>query len=82
VREEYRSENFGYLTIIPLTSFSKRTLKAALLSWQEEGTKIAAHHLEFATKVNSDIVKPLENFLKTKEPERKKVLFSSLFQSY
>ena len=50
-----------------------RRLKAAFLSWQEEGAKIATHHLEFANKVNTDIVKPLESFLKTKEPERRKV---------
>jgi len=49
-----------------------KSLKAAFLSWQEEGAKLATHHLEFANKINNDIVKPLETFLKTKEPERKK----------
>jgi len=51
-----------------------KTLKAALLSWQQEGAKIAGHHLEFANKINTDIVKPLESFIKTKEPERKKAI--------
>jgi len=55
----------------PIDKESK-TLKAAFLSWQEEGAKIAVHHLDFANKVNTDIVKPLETFIKTKEPERKK----------
>jgi chromosome segregation ATPase len=49
-----------------------KTLKGALLSWQEEGTKIATHHLEFANKINTEVVKPLEAFVKAKEPERKK----------
>eukprot|EP00026_Physarum_polycephalum_P009703 Phypoly_transcript_09837.p1 GENE.Phypoly_transcript_09837~~Phypoly_transcript_09837.p1 ORF type:complete len:271 (+),score=96.37 Phypoly_transcript_09837:449-1261(+) len=57
----------------PIDKESK-TLKAAFLSWQEEGTKIAGHHLEFANKVNTDIVKPLESFLKSKETERKKAI--------
>jgi len=57
----------------PIDKESK-TLKAALLSWQEESAKIAGHHLEFANKINNDIVKPLENFIKTKEPERKKAI--------
>jgi len=51
-----------------------KTLRAAFLSWQESGTKIASHHLEFANKINSDVVKPLETFIKTKEPERKKAI--------
>jgi len=51
-----------------------KTLKAAYLSWQEEGTKIAAHHLEFSNKINTEVVKPLEAFVKAKEPERKKTI--------
>jgi len=57
----------------PIDKESK-TLKAAYLSWQEEGAKIAAHHLEFANKINTDVVKPLEAFIKSKEPERKKAI--------
>jgi hypothetical protein len=57
----------------PIDKESK-TLKAAFLSWQTEGAKIATHHLEFANKINTDIVKPLESFIKTKEPERKKFI--------
>jgi len=57
----------------PIDKESK-TLKAAYLSWQEEGTKIAGHHLEFANKINTDVVKPLEAFIKSKEPERKKAI--------
>jgi len=49
-----------------------KTLKVALLSWQEEGTKIANHHIEFSNKINTEVVKPLEAFVKAKEPERKK----------
>lgn len=48
-------------------------MKAGFLSWQEEGGKVAVHHLEFANKLNTDVVKPLEAFVKAKEPERKKV---------
>jgi hypothetical protein len=51
-----------------------KTLKGALLSWQEEGSKIAAHHIEFSNKINTDVVKPLEAFIKAKEPERKKTI--------
>jgi len=49
-----------------------KTLKTAFLSWQEEGNKIATHHLEFANKINTEVVKPLEAFHKAKEAERKK----------
>lgn len=57
----------------PIDKESK-TLKAAFVSWQEEGAKIAGHHLEFANKINTEVVKPFETFLKTKEPERKKAI--------
>jgi len=57
----------------PIDKESK-TLKAAFLSLQEEGVKAATHHLEFATKITNDVVKPLENFHKTKETERKKAI--------
>jgi len=62
-----------FAKVAPVTKELK-TLKAAYLSWQEEGTKIAAHHLEFSNKINNEVVKPLENFVKTKEPERKKTI--------
>jgi len=50
-----------------------KTLKAALLSIQEEGSRAAAGHQDFANKVLNDVVKPLELFLKAKENERKKI---------
>jgi len=51
-----------------------KTLKAALLSIQEEGSRAAVGHQEFANKVLNDVVKPLEAFVKTKENDRKKVV--------
>jgi len=57
----------------PIEKESK-TLRLAFLSWQEEGAKTATHHIDFANKINTDIVKPLEAFLKTKDPERKKII--------
>lgn len=51
-----------------------KTLRGAFLAWQEEGTKIAYHHIEFSNKINNDIVKPLEAFVKSKEPERRKTV--------
>jgi len=59
---------------VPPIEKESKTLRAAYKSWQDEGTKIATHHLEFANKINNDIVKPLETFVKTKEPERKKTI--------
>lgn len=50
-----------------------KTLKAALLSIQEEGSRAATGHQDFANKVLNEVVKPLENFLKTKDVERKKL---------
>jgi hypothetical protein len=49
-----------------------KTLKAALLSIQEEGSRAATGHQEFANKVLNDVVKPLETFLKNKEADKKK----------
>jgi len=59
--------------VAPIERESK-TLKTAFLAWQEEGSKIAAHHLEFSNKINTEVVKPLEAFVKSKEPERKKTI--------
>jgi len=50
------------------------TVRNALKSWQEQGTKQANHHIDFANKINNDIVKPLEAFVKGKDPERKKII--------
>jgi len=49
-----------------------KTLKAAILAIQEEGSRAATVHQDFANKVLNDVVKPLETFLKTKENDRKK----------
>jgi len=49
-----------------------KTLKAALLSLQEEGLKASNAHQEFTNKIVSEVLKPLDTFIKTKELERKK----------
>eukprot|EP01111_Echinosteliopsis_oligospora_P019262 TRINITY_DN922_c0_g1_i1.p1 TRINITY_DN922_c0_g1~~TRINITY_DN922_c0_g1_i1.p1 ORF type:complete len:329 (-),score=126.74 TRINITY_DN922_c0_g1_i1:33-1019(-) len=51
-----------------------KTLKAAFLTIQEEGAKIAAHHQEFSAKITSEVVKPLELFIKQKDNDRKKAI--------
>jgi len=51
-----------------------KTLRVALISIQEEGNKAAAAHLELSTKIVNDVVKPLDNFIKTKDVERKKLV--------
>lgn len=50
------------------------TLKGALLSVQEETGKIAGKHLEFASKINTDVCAPLTAFITTKENEKKKLV--------
>jgi len=50
-----------------------KTLKAALLSIQEEGSRAATGHQDFANKILNDIVKPLDNYDKAKQNERKKI---------
>jgi len=54
-----------------------KTLKAAILTIQEEGAKIASNHLEFSSKITSDVVKPLEQFIKQKDNERKKAIIEA-----
>lgn len=56
----------------PAIDKETKTLKAALLSIQEEGSRTATGHQDFANKVLSDIVKPLDASLKAKENDRKK----------
>jgi hypothetical protein len=51
-----------------------KTLKAALLCIQEEGARISTHHLEYSNKLQNDVIKPLEAFVKAKDPERRKVV--------
>lgn len=50
------------------------SLKNALLSVQEESAKIAQNHLEFATKINTDVCAPLDTFIRTTEVEKKKLI--------
>jgi len=64
----------GFLSKDTLVEKETKTLKAALLSVQEEGLKTSNHHQEFATKITNDVVKPLEAFIKAKDTERKKVV--------
>jgi len=57
----------------PAVEKETKSLKAALLSIQEEGSRAATGHQDFANKVLNDVVKPLETFLKAKENDRKKI---------
>lgn len=49
-----------------------KTVRASIISVQEEGARIANVHLEFSSKILTEVVKPLEAFIKAKDNERKK----------
>eukprot|EP01113_Clastostelium_recurvatum_P024363 TRINITY_DN290_c0_g1_i1.p1 TRINITY_DN290_c0_g1~~TRINITY_DN290_c0_g1_i1.p1 ORF type:complete len:346 (-),score=135.22 TRINITY_DN290_c0_g1_i1:113-1150(-) len=49
-----------------------KSIRTAIVSMQEESAKIANAHLEFSAKLVTDVIKPLETFIKTKEADRKK----------
>jgi len=49
-----------------------KTIKAVIVSLREEGAHTATSHQEFSAKIVTDVVKPLEGFLKSKDNERKK----------
>lgn len=58
---------------LPVTKEPK-TLKDATSAVAEKGAAIAEAHQEVANKITSEIVKVLENWIKTKDAERKKVI--------
>jgi len=49
-----------------------KSIKGVILSLREEGAHIAAAHQEFSAKILSEVVRPVEGFLKSKENDRKK----------
>jgi len=51
-----------------------KSIKAVILSLREEGLHAATAHQEFSAKIITEVVKPLEGFLKSKDNERRKVL--------
>jgi len=51
-----------------------KTIRAAIISIQEEGARIANVHVEFSNKILAEAVKPLDAFAKAKELERKKLI--------
>jgi len=63
----------GFFTKEPAILKEQTSLRTVLLSIQEKGLKAAEKHLEFANKINSEVCVGLENWCKTKEPERKKI---------
>jgi len=50
-----------------------KTLRTALLGMNDVGLKVSEQHQELCNKINNDICKQLENWIKTKEAEKKKI---------
>jgi hypothetical protein len=44
-----------------------------MLGMLEKEDKVAEQHLEFSKKITNEICKTLDNYVKTKEGERKKI---------
>jgi len=64
----------SFLTKEPAITKETKTLKEALLSVQEKGNKLTEAHLELSTKIQNDICKVLDLWIKAKDPERKKII--------
>lgn len=61
----------------PITKESK-TLKDALLGIAEKGLQVSDQHLEISNKIINDICKTLDNWIKTKDQDRKKIIGEGL----
>lgn len=64
----------GFFTKDPAISKEYKTLRGALKDVLDKGVKASEAHQEFANKVNNDICKNLENWIKNKTNDRVKIL--------
>jgi hypothetical protein len=64
----------GFFSKDPAVTKEYKTLKDAALAILDKGNKMSASHQEFANKINNDICKSLDNWVKNKSNERTKVL--------
>jgi len=83
IESEYAKKlNSHYKTIPGASVFTKdpaitkesKTLKEALLGVSEKGIAVSTQHLEVSNKIINDICKSLDNWTKTKDVERKKII--------
>jgi len=64
----------GFFSKDPAVTKEYKSLKESLLALLDKGNKIANSHQEFANKINNDICKTLDNWVKNKTNERTKIL--------
>jgi len=64
----------GFFSKDPAVTKEYKSLKESILAILEKGNKISNSHQEFANKVNNDICKTLDNWVKNKTNERTKIL--------
>jgi len=64
----------GFFTKETAISKEHKTLKEALLGMLDKGVKSSEAHQEFANKLNTDICKNLDNWIKNKTIDRQKVI--------
>jgi len=64
----------GFFTKEPAITKEYRTLRESLLAILEKGTKISDSHQEFANKINTDVCKSLDNWVKNKTNDRTKIV--------
>jgi len=63
----------GFFTKEPAVTKEHRTLKESLLGVLEKGTKVSEAHQEFANKINTEICKNLDTWIKNKTNDRLKI---------
>lgn len=66
---DYQRNKVRYLNLLTFV----RGIKEAILSINEKGVAVSDHHVEISNKINNEIVKTLDNWLKAKDVDRKKV---------
>jgi len=64
----------GMFSGTPTITKEQNSLKSTFMSILEKGVTQADSHIQFATKINNDIVKVLEEWIKVNDKERKKKL--------
>jgi len=57
----------------PSIDKQEKTLKDAMLSMTESGLRVALKHVDVATKLTNEIIKPLELAIKANENDRKRI---------
>jgi len=64
----------GFFSKDPAVTKEYKSLKESILAILEKGNKISNSHQEFSNKINNDICKSLDNWVKNKTNERTKIL--------